>query len=65
MCTYQRSKQYTYVQCRGKVTKTVTEVFFFVQWQLSHKETVKHVLAVWNMPRITTLYERFVLDIVS
>ena len=32
--------------------------FFLIQWQLSYEETVKHVLAVWNMPRITTLYER-------
>ena len=40
--------------------------FLLVQWQLSYKETVKHELAVWNMPRITTLYERrFVLDIVG
>ena len=58
MYTNRRSKKYTYVQCRGKVTKTAAERFFFfflVQWQLSYKETVKHVpFWVWNMPRITT-----------
>ena len=40
--------------------------FFLVLWQLSYKETVRQVLAIWNMPHITKLYERrFVLDIVS
>ena len=45
MCTYQRSKQYTYVQCRGKVMENCHRSFFLVQWQLSYEETVKHVLA--------------------